>query len=87
MTDTSKKKETALKSCLDCENCSISSLEYLDPRTKNVNRILVYVCTVGACSPTKRKGTIKVLPKMNEGYAVINSEDYYKVKKRKKIRE
>nr|MDO8080451.1 hypothetical protein [Candidatus Freyarchaeota archaeon] len=80
----SRKKENVPKSCLDCELCSIASLEYLEPRTKNVNKILVYVCTAGACSPTKRKGSIKILQKMNEGYSVISSEDYYKVKKRKK---
>ena len=80
----SKKKENAIKTCLDCESCSIASLEYLEPRTKNLNKILVYVCTSGACNPTKRKGNIKILQKMNEGYSVISSEDYYKVKKRKK---
>jgi hypothetical protein len=80
----SKKKENAIKTCLDCESCSITSLEYLDPRTKNVNKILVYVCTTATCNPTKRKGNIKILQKMNEGYSVISSEDYYKVKKRKK---
>ena len=82
--DTSKKKENEPKSCLDCELCSITTLEYLDPRTKNVNRILVYVCTAEACSPTKRKGSIKILPKMNEGYTVISSENQYRVRKSKK---
>jgi hypothetical protein len=36
------------------------------------------------CSPTKRKGSIKILPKMNEGYMVISSENQYRIRKSKK---
>ena len=82
--NTSKKNENELKSCLDCELCSITNLEYLDPRTKNDNKILVYVCTTEDCSPTKRKGNIKILPKMNEGYTLISSENQYRAKKGRK---
>ncbi|MEM3586724.1 MAG: hypothetical protein QXO71_05305 [Candidatus Jordarchaeaceae archaeon] len=80
----SKKKENEVKTCLECESCSIAPLEYLEPRTKNVNKVLVYVCTSTSCNPTKRKGNVKVLQKMNEEYSIISSEEYYKVKKRKK---
>lgn len=83
----SEKRKNEVKTCLDCESCSIAPLEYLDPRTKNVNKILVYVCTSRACNPTKRKGNIKILQKMNEEYSLISSEEYYKVKKRKRKKE